>query len=158
VGDAVEVSGLYGEVRRIGFRASTVRTRHGSDIIIPNAEFITANVTNWTYSDHLRRIQVAVGVNYASHPKKVIELLEGVAKTQPQILARPAPRCLFMAYGESSIDFELRAWTDQPLQYNRIRSALNTAVYDAVNAAGMSFPFPQREVRLLRDAEAKGMT
>mgnify|MGYP000291897276 CR=1 FL=1 len=151
VGDAVEVSGLYGEVRRIGFRASTVRTRQGSDIIIPNAEFITANVTNWTFSDHLRRIQVPVGINYASHPKKIIQLLEEVARTQPQILARPAPRCLFLEYGESAIHFELRCWTDQPINYNRIRSDLNTAVYDAVKAAGISFPFPQREVRLLQD-------
>jgi small-conductance mechanosensitive channel len=151
VGDAVEVSGLYGEVQHIGIRASTVRTRHGSDIIIPNAEFITANVTNWTLSDRLRRIEVPVGVNYASHPKKVIQLLEEVARAQPQILARPAPRCLFLEYGESAINFELRCWTDQPINYNRIRSDLNTAVYDAVKAAGMSFPFPQREVRLLND-------
>lgn len=151
VGDAVEVSGLYGEVRRIGFRASTVRTRQGSDIIIPNAEFITSNVTNWTFSDHLRRIQVPVGVSYASHPKKVIQLLEEVARAQPQILARPAPRCLFLDYGDSAINFELRCWTDQPINYNRIRSDLNSAVYDAVKAAGMSFPFPQREVRLLND-------
>jgi small-conductance mechanosensitive channel len=159
VGDAVEVSGLYGEVRHIGIRASTVRTRHGSDIIIPNAEFITANVTNWTLSDQLRRIEVPVGVNYASHPKKVIQLLEDVARSHPQILARPVPRCLFMEYGDSSINFELRCWTDQPINYNRIRSDLNTAVYDAMQSAGMSFPFPQREVRLLGcqktgDAEA----
>jgi small-conductance mechanosensitive channel len=154
VGDAVEVSGLYGEVQHIGIRASTVRTRQGSDIIIPNAEFITANVTNWTLSDRLRRIEVPVGVNYGSHPKKVIQLLEEVARAQPQILARPAPRCLFLEYGDSAINFELRCWTDQPINYNRIRSHLNTAVYDAVKAAGMSFPFPQREVRLLDDTRS----
>jgi len=154
VGDAVEVSGLYGEVQHIGIRASTVRTRQGSDIIIPNAEFITANVTNWTLSDRLRRIEVPVGVNYASHPKKVIQLLEEVARAQPQILARPAPRCLFLEYGESAINFELRCWTDQPINYNRIRSDLNTAIYDAVQAAGISFPFPQREVRLLGDPDS----
>jgi small-conductance mechanosensitive channel len=153
VGDTIEVGDLLGEVRRIGFRASTVRTRRGADIIIPNAQFITANVTNWTYSDRLRRIDVPVGVNYASAPKQVIELLEKVAGTHPQVLKTPAPRCLFMGYGDSSINFELRAWTDQAADYARIRSELNSAIYDAVNAAEMSFPFPQREVRLLSDAK-----
>jgi potassium efflux system protein len=153
VGDTIEVGDLLGEVRRIGFRASTVRTRQGADIIIPNAQFITANVTNWTYSDRLRRIDVAVGVNYASAPNQVIELLKKVAGAHPQALKTPAPRCLFMGYGDSSINFELRAWTDQSVDYARIRSELNSAIYDAVNAAGMSFPFPQREVRLLSDVK-----
>jgi len=141
-------------VRRIGFRASTVRTFQGSEIIVPNAQFITANVTNWTFSDRLRRIELPVGVNYASPPKQVIELLEGVGRSNPQVLNYPAPQCLFVGYGDSSINFELRAWTDQFADFAKIRSDLNSAIYDAVQAAGMSFPFPQREVRLLGDPEA----
>ena len=70
VGDTIEVGDLMGDVRRIGFRASTVRIRQGADIIIPNAQFITANVTNWTYSDRLRRIDVPVGVNHAAAPQR----------------------------------------------------------------------------------------
>jgi len=139
---------------RIGFRASTVRTFQGSEIIVPNAQFITANVTNWTFSDRLRRIELPVGVSYACAPKRVIELLEGVVRSNPQILQHPAPQCLFMGYGDSSINFELRAWTGQFANFATIRSELNSAIYDAVHAAGMSFPFPQREVRLLRDPEA----
>jgi len=154
VGDTIEVGELLGEVRRIGFRASTVRTFQGSEIIVPNAQFITANVTNWTFSDRLRRIELPVGVNYASPPKQVIELLEGVGRSNPQVLNYPAPQCLFVGYGDSSINFELRAWTDQFADFAKIRSDLNSAIYDAVQAAGMSFPFPQREVRLLGDPEA----
>lgn len=154
VGDTIEVGELLGEVRRIGFRASTVRTFQGSEIIVPNAQFITANVTNWTFSDRLRRIELPVGVSYACAPKRVIELLEDVARSNSQILKHPAPQCLFMGYGDSSINFELRAWTDQFANFVTIRSELNSAIYDAVHAAGMSFPFPQREVRLLRDPEA----
>jgi small-conductance mechanosensitive channel len=154
VGDTIEVGDLLGEVRRIGFRASTVRTFQGSEIIVPNAQFITANVTNWTFSDRLRRIELPVGVSYTCAPKRVIELLEDVARSNPQILQYPAPQCLFMGYGDSSINFELRAWTDQFANFATIRSELNSAIYDAVHAAGMSFPFPQREVRLLRDPEA----
>ncbi len=153
VGDIVEVGSLQGEVRKIGIRASTVRTYQGADIIVPNSQFITANVTNWTLSDQLRRIDLPVGVNYAAAPKRVIEVLESVARANPGVLEKPPPQCLFMGYGDSSINFELRAWTDQFNTWRAIRSELASAVYDAVRAAGMSFPFPQREVRLLRDPD-----
>jgi len=155
VGDTIEVGGLFGEVRRIGFRASTVRTFQGADIVIPNAEFITANLTNWTTSDRLRRIDLPVSVNYASEPSQVIEVLQEVARVHPKVLSFPDLRCFFMNYGDSSINFELRIWTDQSSDYIQLRSDLNTAVYGAVKAAGMSFPFPQREVRLLNDAESR---
>ncbi len=153
VGDIVEVGGLQGEVRRIGIRASTMRTVQGADIIVPNSQFITANVTNWTLSDQLRRIELPVGVNYGAAPQKVIELLETVASAHKGILEKPPPQALFMGYGDSSINFELRAWTDQFGHSALIRSELATAVYDAVYAAGMSFPFPQREVRVLGGPE-----
>jgi len=153
VGDIVEVGELQGEVRKIGIRASTVRTYRGADIVVPNSKFITANVTNWTLSDQLRRIDLPVGVNYASAPKRVIEVLESVARENPGILKNPAPKCLFTGYGDSSINFELRAWTDQFNNWRVVRSELASAVYDAVHAAGMSFPFPQREVRILGDHE-----
>jgi len=155
VSDIVEVGGLQGEVRRIGIRASTVRTYQGADIIVPNSQFITANVTNWTLSDQLRRIDLPVGVNYGAAPQQVIKLLETVALANKGILKDPPPRGLFMGYGDSSINFELRAWTDQFGSWGLIRSELASAVYDAVYAAGMSFPFPQREVRVLREPEVK---
>jgi len=150
VGDLIEVGGLLGTVRQIGFRASAVRTQQGADIIVPNAQFITANVTNWTYSDKLRRMDLPIGVNYASSPNRVIELLEAVAHANPNIKRNPKPICLFIGYGDSSINFELRAWTDHFADYPRIRSELNSAIYDAVHTAEMSFPFPQREIRILK--------
>jgi small-conductance mechanosensitive channel len=155
VGDVVEVGGLQGEVRKIGIRASTVHTYRGADIIVPNSQFITADVTNWTLSDQLRRIDLPVGVNYASAPKRVIEVLESVARATPGILENPPPTCLFTGYGDSSINFELRAWTDQFNNWRAIRSELASGVYDAVQAAGMSFPFPQREVRILGGSKAQ---
>jgi small-conductance mechanosensitive channel len=155
VGDIVEVGGLQGEVRRIGIRASTVRTYQGADIIVPNSQFITANVTNWTLSDQLRRIELPVGVNYGAVPQQVINLLEKTAQAHQAVLKVPAPVALFMGYGDSSINFELRAWTDQFNNWAVIRSELASAVYDAVHAAGMSFPFPQREVRVLGNSNAE---
>lgn len=151
VGDSVEVGGFLGEVRRIGIRASTVRIRQGADIILPNAEFITANVTNWTLGDQLRRIDMPLGVNYGTAPRKVIEVLESVAAAHPRVLKNPPPQAVFKGFGESSLDFELWAWTDNFADWYTIRSELGAVVYDGVRAAGMSFPFPQREVRLLRD-------
>ena len=153
VGDTVQVGNLQGRVRRIGIRASIVRTQQGAEIIVPNAQLITEQVTNWTLSDQLRRIDLPVGVNYGAAPKKVIELLEGVARAHPKVLPDPAPRCLFMSYGDSNINFELRAWTEYT-NSQQARSDLTVAIYDAVYAAGMSFPFPQREVRVLNDHDA----
>ncbi|PQP35564.1 hypothetical protein C6A37_01770 [Desulfobacteraceae bacterium SEEP-SAG9] len=154
VGDIVEVGSLLGEVRRIGIRSSTVRTYQGADIIVTNSELITANVTNWTFSDKLRRIDLPVGVNYSAAPQAMIELLEKTAQAHSDVLKNPPPIGLFIGYGDSSINFELRAWTDQFDNWRVVRSELAIAVYDAVHAAGFSFPFPQREVRLLSDDTA----
>ncbi len=156
VGDTVQVGNLQGRVRRIGIRASIVRTTQGAEIIVPNAQLITEQVTNWTLSDQLRRVDLPVGVNYGAAPIKVIELLEGVAKAHPQVLQNPAPRCLFMSYGDSSINFELRAWTEYS-NSQQVHSDLTVAIYEAVYAAGMSFPSPQRDVRILTD-QASGST
>jgi small-conductance mechanosensitive channel len=81
----------------------------------------------------------------------VIALLEEVARANPRVLKSPPPQCLFTSYGDSSVNFELRAWTDYAV-WMQVQSELTVAVYNAVYAAGMSFPFPQREVRLLSDS------
>jgi len=154
VGDMVEIGNLLGEVRHIGIRASTVHTRQGADIIVPNAQLVTEKVTNWTLSDKLRRLELPVGVNYGASPKKVIEILETVARATPRVLSNPPPRALFMGYGDSSINFELRVWTDESIFWRQVRSNLGVAVYDAVLEAGMAFPFPQREIRLVRNLDS----
>jgi potassium efflux system protein len=95
-----------------------------------------------------------VGVNYGAAPQKVIALLETVARAHPQVLPHPPPLALFMGYGDSAINFTLMAWPDHFNHWAQVKSDLAAAVYEAVSAAGMSFPFPQREVRVLHDAEA----
>jgi potassium efflux system protein len=150
VGDTVQVGNFQGRVRRIGIRASIVRTAQGAEIIVPNAQLINQDVTNWTLSDHLRRVDLPVAVIAGAAPKKVIEIVEAVARAHPQVLHNPAPQCLFMSYGDSAINFELRAWTEFA-NSGQVHSDLTIAIYEAVNAAGLSFPFPQREERLLGD-------
>ena len=88
----------------------------------------------------MRRVDLPVGVNYGADPKKVIELLEQVARAHPDVLPQPAPRALFMSYGDSSINFELRVWPRQFNQATQVKSDLASAVYDAVNAGGHVFP------------------
>jgi small-conductance mechanosensitive channel len=154
VGDTVQVGNFQGRVRHIGIRASVVRTAQGAEIIVPNAQLITQDVTNWTLSDRVRRVDLPVAVIAGAAPKKVIELIEAVARAHPQVLQDPAPRCLFMNYGDNAINFELRAWTDFA-NSGQVHSDLTVAIYETVNAAGMSFPFPQREVRLLSDYDGE---
>jgi len=148
VGDAIQMGDLAGEVQRIGIRATTVRTWEGAEVIVPNASLVSEKVTNWTYSDSLRRMDVPVGVAYGSAPEKVLELLRAVAHAHPGVLAQPAPEALFMGFGESALNFELRAWTGRFNQWVVIRSELGVAVYAALRDVGLEIPFPQREVRL----------
>jgi small-conductance mechanosensitive channel len=153
-GDNIEFGGLIGEVRRIGMRSSTVRTYQGADIIVPNSLLINEQVTNWTLSDKKRRIDLPLGVNYGAEPNEVMRLLEELTRSHADILRTPPPQCLFVGYGDSSINFELRAWTDKFNDWPQVKSDLVVAVYHAVYKAGMSFPFPQRDVHLVHDSQA----
>jgi small-conductance mechanosensitive channel len=149
VGDSIEVGENLGEVRRIGIRASIIRTRQGAEIIIPNAQLVTDGVPNGTRSDQLRRLDVPVGVNYGAPPKEVIQMLERVARSHPRVMRHPPPQGLFVGFGDSSLNFELRAWTDEFTDWARIRSDLAVAIHDGVAESGWTIPFPQREVRIL---------
>jgi len=153
VGDSVQVADVLGEVRRIGIRSSTVRTYEGAEVIIPNATLVSERVTNWTPADRARRISLSVGVAYGSDPRRVIELLHGVAQATPLVASVPAPLALFTGFGDSSMNFELRAWSDLE-SWVQVRSDLGVSVYTALRAAGIEIPFPQREVRLRRDPPA----
>jgi len=93
-----------------------------------------------------------VGVDYGSPPARVVQILESVAREHPQVLKNPAPQAVFLAFGDSSINFELRAWTNRFERWPKIQTELAVAVYAALPAAGMTLPFPQREVRILNNA------
>jgi small-conductance mechanosensitive channel len=148
VGDVVEVGALMGTVRHIGMRASTVRTWEGAEVIVPNGEFISAQVVNWTLSDRTRRIDISVGVAYGTDPETVIDLLTKVARENDEVLGDPEPNALFMGFGDSSLNFSLRAWTRVFDSFLRVRSALTVAVNAAIREAGIEIPFPQRDLHL----------
>jgi len=148
VGDLVQVGDLTGEVRHIGIRATIVRTREGSEVIVPNANLVSNEVINWTLSDPRRRINVPVGVAYGTDPERVMDLLLRAAREHSDILEHPAPTTLFLGFGESSLDFSLRAWTAQSDTYTQVRSALTLAVNAALIEAGIEVPFPQRDLHV----------
>jgi small-conductance mechanosensitive channel len=148
VGDRVQVGDLTGDVRHIGIRATVVRTREGSEVIVPNANLVSNEVINWTLSDPRRRINVPVGVAYGTDPERVIDLLVRAARENSDILENPAPTTLFLGFGESSLDFSLRAWTAQSTNYRRVQSELTLAVNAALVEAGIEIPFPQRDLHV----------
>lgn len=145
-GDIVELAAVSGVVGKIGMRASIVRTWQGADVIVPNATFISSEIVNWTFRDESRRIDIPVGVAYGTDPERVIDLLREVARRHPEVLPDPQPSVLFVRFGESSLDFELRAWAGA--DYLRVGSELRVAVNRALNDAGIEIPFPQRDLHL----------
>lgn len=147
-GDTIEMGTLMGNVHRIGVRSSTVRTFDGAEVIVPNATLISNDVTNWTLSDRLRRVEVPVGVSYGSDPRKVIAILEEVARSNPAVLEKPSPAVLFQSFGDSSLDFALRVWTSDFDDWIRLRSDLHVAVFEALAREKIEIPFPQRDVHM----------
>jgi small-conductance mechanosensitive channel len=148
VGDSVEVAGVQGEVRRIGIRSSTLRTGEGAEVIVPNARLIENQVINWTLSDQERRIELRVGVAYGSEPRRVLEILLDVARAHPEVMVEPPPQALFLGFGESSLDFQLLAWTSNFAGSARIKSELGLGMHDALGSSGIEIPFPQRDLHL----------
>jgi potassium-dependent mechanosensitive channel len=149
IGDLVVVKGDDGYVRRIRVRATEIETFERASVIIPNAEFITSAVKNWTHANTSGRIIVKVGVGYDSDPDRVCEVLLACAAEHPHVLKVPAPRALLIAFGDSALEFELRAYVDNVDAGLGTRSDLNLAVLRRFRAAGIAIPYPQREVRLL---------
>ncbi len=148
LGDTIEVGGLMGNVQAIGIRASTVRTFDGAEVIVPNADLISTQVTNWTLSDRTRRLETPIGVAYGSDPAKVLSILQEVAARNPKVLTNPEPTALFVGFGDSSLNFSLRAWTADFESWLVVRSELYTQIYAALAEAGIEIPFPQRDLHL----------
>jgi potassium efflux system protein len=157
VGDTIEVGALWGRVRSIGLRASTIRTFEGAEVIVPNASLISGQVINWTLSDRRRRIDIPVGVAYGSDPEQVQEILVQAVTGHPACLSDPPPKALFREFGESALNFELRFWTPDAEQRLDTVSDVSIRINEALNAAGITIPFPQRDLHI-RPATGKDVS
>jgi potassium efflux system protein len=148
VGDVLEMPshGIFGHVRSIGMRASVVRSWNGAEIVVPNADLVASAITNWTLSDRLCRLEVPVGVAYGTDPERVVALLLDAVRSNDGLLKDPPPQALFKGFGESSLDFVVRAWTDQYEERLSLTSELALAVHRSLREAGITIPFPQRDL------------
>ena len=147
-GDSIEFSGTTGKIRDIGIRTTTLATFDGADVMIPNGLLLADKLTNWTFHNDRRRIEVPIGVAYGSALRAVQSLLLDVARRVPGISRDPEPVALFMGFGESSLDFCVRAWIDNFDQSASVRSELAIEIHDALQAAGIGIPFPQRDLNI----------
>ena len=147
-GDIVDIGGTSGKVREIGMRATTLSTFEGADVVVPNGMLLNEKLINWTLSDTDRRIDVNIGVAYGTDPRRVLELLDEVTRSTPGIATEPEATVLFVGFGASSLDFSIRAWTNNFADWVKTRSELNVRVNDALRMAGIEIPFPQQDVHL----------
>jgi small-conductance mechanosensitive channel len=148
VGDTVEINGQWAEIRRIGLRATTIQTFDHADVIVPNADLVTNQVTNWTLSNRLVRACIPVGVAYGSDVPLVIETLMACAKENSRVSDIPAATVLFLSFGESSLDFELRAWVKDADYRLQVKSELHQEIDKRFREANIEIAFPQQDLHL----------
>jgi small-conductance mechanosensitive channel len=147
-GDMVEVGTVAGTVRDIGLRATTIRTYDGADVVVPNGLLVSGNLTNWTLFDRSRRFEVAVSAAYGTDPAQVLALLEATARAMPGIAEQPPPFAQMTGYGDSALNFVLRAWTQDIGTWGALRSDLFARTLAAMQAAGIEIPYNQLDVHL----------
>lgn len=147
VGDSIIVKGEEGWVRRVRVRATEIETFDRATVIIPNSEFITGVVKNWTHANTLGRIVIKVGVAYDSDPDQVRDVLIEVAKAHPQIVQAPPPNALLVAFGENALEFELRCIVTNVESGSSVKSDLHFAIIKRFRESGIRIPYPKSELQ-----------
>ncbi len=148
VGDHIELGEQRAEVKRIGLRATLVQTSDRSEIVVPNSDLISSQVTNWTLSDQYAGIRIPVGVAYGSDVPRVMQTLLDCAQEHVQVAENPAPQVLFMGFGESSLGFELRGWISEVDNMLQIKSELHQEIDRKFRSLEIQIPFPQQDLHL----------
>lgn len=148
VGDTVTVSDVSGVVTKIRIRATTITNWSRQELIVPNKEFITGKILNWTLTNTINRIVVEVGVAYGADTEKARQILLNTAKNHPLIMSEPGPLATFEGFDDSSLRLILRCYL--PTLENRlsVTTELHTAIHHAFDSAGIEIPFPQRDIRV----------
>jgi small-conductance mechanosensitive channel len=148
VGDYIEVQNLRAEIKKIGLRATTVETFDRADIVIPNSDLVTNQVTNWTRTNRIMRLTIPVGVAYGSDVPLVMKILLECAQDNPSVMSSPKPQVLFVGFGDSSLNFELRVFLSD-IDYRRIvHSEILQEIDREFRLNGVEIPFPQRDLHL----------
>jgi len=149
IGDRIEVAGVAGRVTKIQLRSTTMVTNDNITMIVPNADFISNTVTNWSHGDPKVRIRVPVGVAYGSDLKLLQRLLLEAAAEHPKALRDPSPVVLFNEFGDNSLNFELGVWTQEmtaaPIHFT---SEMNFIIEQKLRENDIEIPFPQRDLHV----------
>lgn len=149
VGDRIEVGDVNGDVVRISARATTIITNDNISIIVPNSEFISSTVINWSHNDRMVRFRFPVGVSYSEDPDQVKQLLLEVMKENKGVLRNPPPDVWFDEFGDSSLNFNLMVWTSEYIQRPKaLRSQLYYAIFKKFKEHEIEIPFPQRDLHI----------
>jgi small-conductance mechanosensitive channel len=146
-GDTISLGDTFGWIRELRARFVSVVTRDGREYLIPNEDFITREVINWSFSNDLVRLDVPFGVSYESDPHQVSALAIEAAASVPRVEPTNEPVCWMTAFGDSSLDFVLRFWIRDPQNgLTNIRGQVLLALWDTFKANGVQIPFPHREL------------
>jgi len=148
VGDRITVGDTEGDVTEINIRSTTIRSLNNIAIVVPNSEFISSTVTNWSHGDPKTRLEIDVGVSYNSDLETVIQCLEEAAKEHPQVLRHPRPEVLHLGFGDSSWNMRLWAWVDSPQGRRRVQSDIHCAIIKKFRTHNVEIPFPQRDLHV----------
>lgn len=152
VGDFVSVGTNDGFVKRISIRSTEIETLDNQNVIVPNSELISGEVTNWVLRDPHGRIRITVGVAYGSDTETVKEILETVARNHPEVITDPTratpPKALFMEFGDSSLNFELRVRIKRIERRYDVTSDINFAIDKEFREHSITIPFPQRDLHI----------
>jgi small-conductance mechanosensitive channel len=151
-GDVISLGETFGWIKTLGARYASVVTRDGREFLIPNEDLITNQVVNWSFTNDYVRLDIAFGTAYNDDPHLVRRIAIEAARSVPRVSnARPAV-CHITGFGDSSVDYILRFWiTDPASGLTNVRGLVYLALWDAFKAAGISIPFPQRELRMLKN-------
>ncbi|SHO45833.1 mechanosensitive ion channel family protein [Desulfopila aestuarii] len=154
VGDTIQVGTELGEVKNLGLRATIIQTFDNSEIVVPNADLVTGQVTNWTLAERKVRVRIPIGVAYGTDVSKVLEILNSCAESHPMVLSTPKPAALFLAFGASSLDFELRFWIPEYLDKMTATSELNQTIESEFALNNIEIPFQQTDLHIRSVTEA----
>ena len=153
-GDVISLGDTFGWINSLGARYVSVVTRDGKEYLIPNEDLITGQVVNWSHSNEFVRLDIFFGTAYHDDPHEVRRIAIEAAKSVDRVLSWRPPVCHIVGFGDSSVDYILRFWIEDPTGgLTNIRGNVFLALWDAFKENGISIPFPQREVRMLEDAD-----
>ena len=153
-GDIISVAGTYGWVTALGGRYVSVVTRDGVEHLIPNETLISQSVENWTHTQRRTRLKLDVGVHHDSDVKAVIALCEEAARAAQRVLPDPAPKCLLIELGESSLKLQLRFWIgDAQNGVQNVKSDVLLEIWQRFKQHGVRVPYPQRDLHIRSSAE-----